>query len=57
MAKEWAIGAGALFAVATMVRTVSVGQKWRPWVPGGIAVAVGAFIQSLSSVFAITCPD
>lgn len=41
MAKEWAIGAGALFAIATIVRTVSVGKAWRPWVPGGIAVAVG----------------
>lgn len=41
MVKEWAIGAGALFAVATLVRTLSVGKRWRPWIPGGIAVAVG----------------
>ncbi|POR33295.1 Putative oligopeptide transporter [Tolypocladium paradoxum] len=41
MAKEWAMGAAALFACTTMARTVSVGKAWRPWVPGGIAVAVG----------------
>lgn len=41
MVKEWAVGAGALFAVATVVRIVSVGKAWRRWVPGGIAVAVG----------------
>lgn len=41
MAKEWAIGAGALFALATIVRILSVGKAWRSLVPGGIAVAVG----------------
>jgi hypothetical protein len=41
MAKEWAIGFGVLFAIATLVRTVTVGKSWRPWIPGGIAVAVG----------------
>lgn len=41
MAKEWAVGAGVLFALATIIRTVSVGKTWRPWIPGGIAVAVG----------------
>ncbi|KAF4507029.1 hypothetical protein G6O67_005706 [Ophiocordyceps sinensis] len=43
MAKEWAAGAGALFACTTMIRTVSVGKPWRPLVPGGIAVAVGMY--------------
>lgn len=41
--KEWAIGAGALFACTTMARTLSVGKRWRSWVPGGIAVAVGMY--------------
>lgn len=41
MAKQWAIGAGTLFAAATIIRTVAIGQRWRPLVPGGIAVAVG----------------
>lgn len=43
MVKEWAIGAGILFAIATIIRTVSVGKAWRPLVPGGIAVAVGMY--------------
>jgi hypothetical protein len=41
MAKEWATGAGVLFAVTTLARTLSVGRPWRSWIPGGIAVAVG----------------
>ncbi|KEY69488.1 hypothetical protein S7711_02026 [Stachybotrys chartarum IBT 7711] len=43
MAKEWAIGAAALFACATILRTVSVNKSWRKWVPGGIAVAIGMY--------------
>jgi OPT family oligopeptide transporter len=43
MAKDWAVGAAVLFGFATIVRTVSVGKKWRPWIPGGIAVAVGMY--------------
>ncbi|KAJ6787478.1 hypothetical protein PWT90_02702 [Aphanocladium album] len=43
MAKEWAIAAGALFACTTIVRTAAVGKPWRPWIPGGIAVAVGMY--------------
>jgi len=46
MVKEWAIGAGAFFAVATLIRTFSAGKPWRPWVPGGIAVAVGRSMNS-----------
>lgn len=41
MAKEWAIGAAVLFAVITLTRTLSVNKPWRPYIPGGIAVAVG----------------
>lgn len=40
-AKEWAIGAAVLFAFATVIRTLAIGKKWRPMIPGGIAVAVG----------------
>ncbi|KAK4071279.1 uncharacterized protein Triagg1_6310 [Trichoderma aggressivum f. europaeum] len=43
MAKEWATGAGVLFAVTTLARTLSVGRPWRSWIPGGIAVAVGMY--------------
>lgn len=46
MVKEWAIGAAVLFAITTIVRTVSVGKPWRPWIPGGIAVAVGECLLS-----------
>jgi uncharacterized oligopeptide transporter (OPT) family protein len=41
MAKEWAIGAAVLFGCATILRTLATGSKWRKFVPGGIAVAIG----------------
>lgn len=47
MAKEWATGAGVLFALTTLARTLSVGKRWRSLVPGGIAVAVGEYFCSL----------
>ncbi|KAH7146568.1 OPT oligopeptide transporter protein-domain-containing protein [Dactylonectria macrodidyma] len=43
MAKEWAIGTGVLFAATTILRTAAIGKRWRPLVPGGIAVAVGMY--------------
>ncbi|KAM0249196.1 hypothetical protein ACHAQJ_009140 [Trichoderma viride] len=43
MAKEWATGAGVLFAITTLARTLSVGRPWRSFIPGGIAVAVGMY--------------
>ncbi|KAH6997052.1 OPT oligopeptide transporter protein-domain-containing protein [Ilyonectria destructans] len=43
MAKEWAIGTGVLFAATTIVRTAAMGKRWRPLIPGGIAVAVGMY--------------
>ncbi|CCC07379.1 unnamed protein product [Sordaria macrospora k-hell] len=50
MAKEWAIGSAALFAVTTAARIVIVdklggekGKKWQALIPGGIAVAVGMY--------------
>ncbi|RGP58389.1 oligopeptide transporter [Fusarium longipes] len=42
-AKEWAIGAAVLFAFATVIRTFAIGKRWRPMIPGGIAVAVGMY--------------
>lgn len=41
MAGRWALGAGILFAVTTALRSAGHGKRWQPWVPGGIAVAVG----------------
>ncbi|KAK1832105.1 putative oligopeptide transporter [Podospora conica] len=43
MAREWAMGASALFAVTTAVRIVGTGKKWHSLIPGGIAVAVGMY--------------
>ncbi|KAK2008786.1 OPT oligopeptide transporter [Colletotrichum eremochloae] len=43
MAREWALGFGIIFAMTTIVRTTTVGKVWRPFVPGGIAVAVGMY--------------
>ncbi|RDI89628.1 26S protease regulatory subunit 7 [Venturia inaequalis] len=46
MVPQWALGSGLIFAVLTIVRTWSrTNTGWKkailPWVPGGIAVAVG----------------
>ncbi|TLD25669.1 putative oligopeptide transporter [Venturia nashicola] len=48
MVAQWALGSGLMFAVLTMVRTWSrTSTGWKkamlPWVPGGIAVAVGMY--------------
>ncbi|RYO90767.1 hypothetical protein DL766_000748 [Monosporascus sp. MC13-8B] len=44
MAREFAIGAAVLFAVLTVLRTRGAGRAaWHPYVPGGIAVAVGMY--------------
>ncbi|KAK1999539.1 OPT oligopeptide transporter [Colletotrichum falcatum] len=43
LAREWALGFGIIFAVTTIIRTTTVGKVWRPFVPGGIAVAVGMY--------------
>lgn len=45
---QWALGAGILFAISTIVRIGSVNQRWRCFVPGGIAVAVGMHIVQWS---------
>lgn len=41
MAWQWALGAGAIFTITTIIRIIGTGKAWHPYVPGGIAVAVG----------------
>ncbi|ROT43353.1 OPT superfamily oligopeptide transporter [Sodiomyces alkalinus F11] len=43
MAKEWSLGFGILFAFTTIIRATRPGVRWRPLVPGGIAVAIGMY--------------
>ena len=43
MAWQYAVGAGAIFAVLTALRVRGHGKWWQAWVPGGIAVAVGMY--------------
>ena len=43
MAWQWALGAGVLFAFLTAARVKGQGKSWQPWIPGGIAVAVGMY--------------
>jgi OPT family oligopeptide transporter len=53
MAWQWALGAAIFFTVTTVIRTGSVGKRWHPFVPGGIAVAVGEFLAISSYHFSI----
>ena len=43
MAWQFAVGAGAIFAILTALRVLGQGKWWQAWIPGGIAVAVGMF--------------
>ncbi|KAI2632360.1 OPT superfamily oligopeptide transporter [Hypoxylon sp. NC1633] len=43
MAREFAIGFAVIFAVFTAIRAKTIGKKWHPYIPGGIAVAVGMY--------------
>ncbi|KAG8528175.1 uncharacterized protein KY384_007092 [Bacidia gigantensis] len=43
VAWQFAVAAGAIFAVLTLLRAYLQGSKWQAWVPGGIAVAVGMY--------------
>ncbi len=54
MVKEWAIAFGVLFAFTTLGRTLFFGKKWRSWIPGGIAVAVG---ESIPPAFFSYCSN
>jgi OPT family oligopeptide transporter len=48
MAWQWALGAAVLFTVTTCVRIAGTGKAWHPFIPGGIAVAVGRSLALLS---------
>jgi len=41
MAWQWALGAAIVFSITTGLRIHGSGKSWHPYVPGGIAVAVG----------------
>lgn len=43
MAWQYALGAGLIFALTTTLRIYGTGRRWHPFVPGGIAVAVGMY--------------
>ncbi|KAK0103563.1 hypothetical protein ONS95_005579 [Cadophora gregata] len=43
MAWQWALGAAIIFVAVTAVRIVGTGKEWHPYIPGGIAVAVGMY--------------
>ncbi|KUJ23027.1 oligopeptide transporter-like protein [Mollisia scopiformis] len=43
MAWQWALGAAVIFTATTILRIVGTGKKWHPYIPGGIAVAVGMY--------------
>jgi len=41
LALQWSLGAAVIFTIFTILRIVGAGKKWHPYIPGGIAVAVG----------------
>jgi OPT family oligopeptide transporter len=41
LSAQWALGAAVLFTVTTSVKIAGNGKWWHPYIPGGIAVAVG----------------
>lgn len=43
MAREFSIGAAAVFAVFTIVRARAMNKWYHPYIPGGIAVAIGMY--------------
>ncbi|KAI6249362.1 hypothetical protein HI914_02846 [Erysiphe necator] len=43
MAWTWSLSAAILFTVVTTLRIIGAGKFWHPFVPGGIAVAVGMY--------------
>ncbi|RDW66147.1 hypothetical protein BP6252_09782 [Coleophoma cylindrospora] len=43
MAAQWALGAAVIFTITTLVRIALNGKRWHPYIPGGIAVAVGMY--------------
>ncbi|CZR52060.1 related to permeases-unknown function [Phialocephala subalpina] len=43
MAWQWALGSAIIFIITTCIRIVGNEKKWHPYIPGGIAVAVGMY--------------
>jgi OPT family oligopeptide transporter len=43
MAWQWVLGAAIVFSFTTVARIIGTGKRWHPFIPGGIAVAVGMF--------------
>jgi OPT family oligopeptide transporter len=43
MAWQWALGAAIIFTFTTVARIFGTGKPWHPYIPGGIAVAVGMY--------------
>jgi OPT family oligopeptide transporter len=43
MAWQWALGAAIVFTFTTVARILGTGKLWHPYIPGGIAVAVGMY--------------
>lgn len=43
MAWQWAMGAAAIFTITTAIRSSGALKRWHPYIPGGIAVAVGMY--------------
>ena len=41
MATQWAIGAAIIFSITTAIKSTGTLKRWHPYIPGGIAVAVG----------------
>jgi len=54
MAWQWALGAALIFTATTLVRIIGAGKSWQPYVPGGIAVAVGKDPFHLILIIALT---
>jgi OPT family oligopeptide transporter len=52
MAWQWAVGAGVIFVLGTMLRIRGQWKSWQLFIPGGIAVAVGK-----QDVFSLMCAE
>jgi uncharacterized oligopeptide transporter (OPT) family protein len=50
MAFQWATGAAVIFTITTAIRSSGALSRWHPYIPGGIAVAVGKFYLSAGHV-------
>ncbi|KAL9610064.1 MAG: hypothetical protein Q9167_005201 [Letrouitia subvulpina] len=53
MAWQWAVGAGCLWVLLTVMRIKGHGRRWQALVPGGIAVAVASI--ALGGLIVIYC--